>query len=187
MDFPIVFTRNVTVSLFWLCSSRWIICNIDELSEMIWFGDSENSLRNTLKMNGYLISFVSFLISAWNNQLARMESQIFNRNTVVLDWGKKMEPKFEILWWKIFVISHFSWSANKKLYELKISHVKTEHLIWYLKRFRMSCKTFVFFDLLHPVYLQNENKNKIKFRSKINGISFFEQIKLKLFALNRSR
>lgn len=26
--------------------------------------------------------------AAWNNQLARMESQILNRNTIVLDWGK---------------------------------------------------------------------------------------------------
>lgn len=30
----------------------------------------------------------SISIPAWNNQLARMESQILHRNAIVLDWGK---------------------------------------------------------------------------------------------------
>lgn len=30
---------------------------------------------------------VWFLFLAWNNQLSRMESQMFDRNSIVLDWG----------------------------------------------------------------------------------------------------
>lgn len=33
-------------------------------------------------------SYCELFILAWNNQLARIESRVLNRNAIALDWGK---------------------------------------------------------------------------------------------------